>query len=72
MVPLLALVFLEAGLGWVSLAGLVLVAILLGYEHCLVRPSDLSRVNAAFFAVNGWISVLLFVLTGIDLLRQRA
>jgi 4-hydroxybenzoate polyprenyltransferase len=71
MVLLLGLVFLEAGLGPLSLAGLGLVAILLLYEHSLVRPGDLSRVNAAFFTINGWISVLLFVIAGIDILWHR-
>ena len=44
------------------LGGIVLVAVLLAYEHWLVRPDDLSRVNQAFFQVNGIISVGLFVL----------
>ena len=56
-------------LGWMALAGLVAVAALLAYEHALVKPSDLSRVNAAFFAVNGYISVLFFVTWAADILR---
>jgi 4-hydroxybenzoate polyprenyltransferase len=71
MVILLALLFLRMGLGVLSLAGLGLVTVLLAYEHSLVRPSDLSRVNAAFFTINGWISVLLFVTTGMDILWRR-
>jgi len=71
MVILLALLFRKLGLGVLSLAGLGLVTILLAYEHSLVRPSDLSRVNAAFFTINGWISVLLFVITGIDVFWHR-
>jgi 4-hydroxybenzoate polyprenyltransferase len=43
------------------LGGVVLVAILLGYEHSLVRHDDLSRIDAAFFTVNGWISVAYLV-----------
>src|SRR5262249_44319732 len=39
-------------LGWIYLAGIVAVAILLVYEHWLVRPDDLTRVNIAFFNVN--------------------
>jgi len=39
------------------------VGALLIYEHSLVRSDDLSRVDAAFFAVNGWISVLYFLST---------
>ncbi len=68
MVGLLALLFRMEGLGTLSFTGLALVTALLGYEHSLVRPSDLSRVNAAFFTVNGWISVLLFLTTSADVL----
>jgi 4-hydroxybenzoate polyprenyltransferase len=49
-------------LGWVYLAGVIAVALLLCYEHWIVRPDDLSRVNQAFFQVNGVISVGLFVI----------
>ena len=55
-------------LGWVAMAGLIAVACLLTYEHALVRPSDLSRVNAAFFTVNGYVSVLFFVTWATDIL----
>ena len=71
MVILLVWLYWSMNLGAVSLAGLGLVAVLLAYEHSLVKPSDLSRINAAFFTINGWISVLLFVATGIDMLRRR-
>lgn len=71
MIVLLGFLYRRMQLGALSLAGLGVVAILLAYEHSLVRPSDLSRVDAAFFTVNGWISVLLFVTTGIDILRLR-
>ena len=57
-------------LGWVALAGLVVVAALLAYEHSLVKPSDLSRVNAAFFTVNGFVSILFFVTWAADLLMH--
>ncbi len=59
-------------LGWIALAGLVAVAALLAYEHALVKPGDLSRVNAAFFTVNGFISILFFVTWAADLLIHRA
>ncbi len=72
MVALLAFLFLREGLGAISLAGLAVVAALLAWEHSLVRPSDLRRVNTAFFTVNGWISVLLFVTTSIDILLRKA
>lgn len=68
MIALLALLFRSEGLGPVSYAGLATVAALLAYEHSLVKPSDLSRVNTAFFTVNGWISILLFVTTGADII----
>jgi 4-hydroxybenzoate polyprenyltransferase len=48
-------------------AGVFLVATLLLYEHTLVNPTDFSRVNEAFFTVNGLISVLLLVATSLDL-----
>jgi 4-hydroxybenzoate polyprenyltransferase len=53
-------------LGWISLAGTAVVAGLLYYEHRLVRPNDLSKVNAAFFTVNGYISILLLIAIGLD------
>jgi 4-hydroxybenzoate polyprenyltransferase len=46
--------------------GVVLTGLLLIYEHRLVKPDDLSRVNAAFFTTNGVVSVALFVLIAID------
>jgi 4-hydroxybenzoate polyprenyltransferase len=51
-------------LPWPAWAGVVVVAGLLAYEHSLVKPDDLSRLNAAFFAVNGYISVLFFLFWG--------
>jgi 4-hydroxybenzoate polyprenyltransferase len=60
----LGLVGLGIGGGWWYAAGVVVVAGLLIYEHSLVRPHDLSRLNAAFFTMNGVISIvfLTFVL----------
>ena len=49
------------GLSWPFWIGVVAVAALLWYENSLVKPDDLSRVNVAFFNVNGYISVLIFV-----------
>jgi 4-hydroxybenzoate polyprenyltransferase len=48
-------------------AGLVLVAAAFLYEHTIVRPHDLSRLNRAFFTVNGFIGVALFVCALLDL-----
>jgi 4-hydroxybenzoate polyprenyltransferase len=56
-VALLAAVYALVPLHPVYLVGVAGVAVLLVYEHSLVRADDLSRVDAAFFAVNGWISV---------------
>jgi len=61
MLGLLVIVAQMSGLGWIAMAGLVAVAALLAYEHLLVKPSDLSRLNAAFFTINGYISVLFFL-----------
>jgi 4-hydroxybenzoate polyprenyltransferase len=54
--------------GWIFWTGLAAVAALLIYEHLLVRPDDLSRVNAAFFNVNAVISLGLFAVGTLDLL----
>ncbi|QDU85344.1 4-hydroxybenzoate octaprenyltransferase [Planctomycetes bacterium Pla163] len=50
----------EAGLGAPFWVALVACAALLVWQHRIVRPSDLSRVNAAFFTANGWVGVALF------------
>jgi 4-hydroxybenzoate polyprenyltransferase len=47
-------------------AGLIAVVALLGYEHALIRPGDLRRLNAAFFTVNGIISLVFFVFVAVD------
>ncbi len=57
---------LETGLGGIYLAGIAVVALLLVYEHLLVRPSDLTRVNIAFFNVNAAVSFGLLVVGAID------
>jgi 4-hydroxybenzoate polyprenyltransferase len=57
-------------LGPIFLTGLAAVAILLAYEHWLVRPDDLSRVNRAFFNVNGVISIGLFAVILLQLALQ--
>lgn len=73
MVAFLLTLFWAAAphLGWVYLAGIGAVALLLAYEHWLVRPDDLSRVNQAFFHVNGVISVGLFLLVLLQLAVNR-
>jgi 4-hydroxybenzoate polyprenyltransferase len=67
---LLALVYFFH-LGPISLVGVAVVAALLAYEHSLVKPTDLSRVNAAFFTVNGYVSVLFFGFWAADILLRR-
>ncbi|MDZ4063846.1 MAG: UbiA-like polyprenyltransferase, partial [Coriobacteriia bacterium] len=50
-----------AGTGWPWFAGVGVAAVLLAYENAIVSPKDLSRVNAAFFSVNGIIAVIVFM-----------
>jgi len=60
----LVLLYLVTGLGWFALAGVIAVGLLLIYQHTLVRPTDLSRMNAAFFTTNAFVSVILFISFG--------
>jgi len=59
MVGLLLGMPLCAGLGWVYVLGVFAVGVMLAYEHWIVKPDDLSRVDAAFFTVNGMVSIAL-------------
>jgi 4-hydroxybenzoate polyprenyltransferase len=68
MLALLVWLARAAGLGALAYAGLGVTGLLLAYEHSLVKASDLSKVNAAFFTVNGYISVLLLLFWGADIL----
>ena len=63
-----SVVGIELGLGWIYAVAIALIAGLLIYEHRLVSPSDLTRVNVAFFNVNAVVSIGLFFLAAIDLL----
>ena len=67
MIGILVFLFWKENLDTISYLGLAVVGLLLAYEHRLVRPEDLSRADTAFFTINGWISILLFVSTMIDL-----
>ncbi|HTR38403.1 MAG TPA: UbiA-like polyprenyltransferase [Bryobacteraceae bacterium] len=67
MVACLVLLAASFGLGWLSWAGISAIVLLLLYEHSLVRADDLSRVNAAFFTVNGYVSVLFFLFWAADM-----
>lgn len=70
-VTLLLALPLLAPLGAVYYAGVAAVAALLVYEHGLVKPDDLSRVDAAFFTVNGGVSLGLFLFTAVDVFLRE-
>lgn len=59
------------GLGRIARVGIVVVALLLLYEHLIVSPKDIRRMNAAFFTLNGIISVVFFVFIATDVLLSR-
>ena len=59
------------GLGRIAMAGIAVVAVLLGYEHSIISPKDLRRMNAAFFTLNGVISVVLFLFVATDVLLRH-
>ena len=64
MVALLGWLAFSFHLAWPAWAGIGVVAALLAYEHSLVKPDDLSKMNAAFFTVNGYISLLFLLFWG--------
>jgi 4-hydroxybenzoate polyprenyltransferase len=68
-VALLALAGVGLDVGAAYWLGVGAVALLLGYEHSLVRPGDLRRLNAAFFTVNGVISIVFLAFVFVDVLR---
>jgi 4-hydroxybenzoate polyprenyltransferase len=71
MIGCLLVLVWQLQLGALSLAGIGAIAALLIYEHSLVKPDDLSRINAAFFTMNGWVSVLFFVFWAADVFLGR-
>jgi 4-hydroxybenzoate polyprenyltransferase len=71
MLLLLVAVLVAFGMGKLAIAGVALVAVLLAYEHSLVSGGDLRKLNAAFFTMNGVISVVFFVFVAGDLLLRR-
>ena len=60
----LLILYLATGLGWLALGGVAAVGALMIYQHTLVKPHDLSRMNAAFFTTNAFVSVILFATFG--------
>ena len=61
---ILLLLYFVTGLGWLALAGVFLVGALMIYQHTLVKQNDLSKMNAAFFTTNAFVSVILFLTFG--------
>ena len=60
----LVVLYFVVGLGWLSLAGVIATGALMFYQHTLVKPDDLSKMNAAFFTTNAFVSVILFITFG--------
>ena len=71
MVLLLVALLIVFGMGKLAACGVLAVMLLLLYEHSLVRASDLSKLNAAFFTMNGVISVVFFAFVAGDLLLRK-
>jgi 4-hydroxybenzoate polyprenyltransferase len=67
MIACLGMLSVSFGLGMLSWAGIAAIVLLLLYEHSLVKANDLSRVDAAFFTVNGYVSVLFFLFWAADM-----
>ncbi|MBZ5647289.1 MAG: putative 4-hydroxybenzoate polyprenyltransferase [Acidobacteriia bacterium] len=72
MLALLVLLVVVFHLGAIAMTGVGTVGLLLAYEHSLVRAGDLSNLNAAFFAMNGVISVVFFLFVAGDLLLRQS
>ena len=60
----LLFLYLVTDLGWLALAGVLAVGALMIYQHTLVKADDLSKMNAAFFTTNAFVSVILFLTFG--------
>jgi len=71
MIGLLLWLVFALHLGAIALVGVAIVAVLLAYEHSLISHLDLSRLNAAFFTMNGVISVVYFLFIAADLLWRH-
>jgi len=71
MVGFLVTLLIVFGMGKLAAVGVGVVILLLLYEHSLVKANDLSKLNAAFFTMNGVISVLFFVFVAADLLWKK-
>jgi len=71
MLASLVALALTFALGWLSWLGIGAILLMLAYEHSLVKADDLSRVDAAFFTVNGYVSVLFFLFWAADIYFLR-
>jgi 4-hydroxybenzoate polyprenyltransferase len=71
MLALLCWLVVLFGLGKIAMLGIGVVAILLLYEDSIISPKDMRRMNAAFFTLNGVISVVLFGFVAADVLMRR-
>jgi len=60
----LVLLYFVTGLGWLALVGVIATGLLMVYQHTLVKPNDLSKMNAAFFTANAFVSVILLLTFG--------
>ena len=67
----LVLLYLVTGLGYLALGGVIAVGVLLTYQHTLVKANDLSRLNAAFFTTNAFVSVILLATFGGSVFLSR-
>jgi 4-hydroxybenzoate polyprenyltransferase len=70
MTVLLAVAWRISGGGWLFAAGIAATAAALVYQHAILRPSDLSRLDTAFFTANGFVSVALAVFGIADVLLR--
>jgi 4-hydroxybenzoate polyprenyltransferase len=70
-IALLVWVGIRLNLGLFYFIGIFVTALLLAYENSLIKPDDLSRLNVAFFTVNGIISVVMFFFVAIDVVSGR-
>jgi 4-hydroxybenzoate polyprenyltransferase len=70
MLGLLIALVIMFGLGKLAIAGVAAVALLLAYEQSLVSAADLSKLNAAFFTMNGVIALVFFAFVAADLLLR--
>ena len=63
---LLLVGFLHSKMGFIYFLGLSILGAFLTYEHMLIKPNDLSKIDKAFFTINGWVSVFYFLTVLID------